>query len=134
MRSRRFLAVTTLAVAVLVAGCGGDDSADDDGETTNGASVEAGATLLATVGPGFDISLTTQDGEAVSSAAAGEYTIEVRDRASIHNFHLTGPGVDEDSGVAEEGESTWTVTFEPGSYEYVCDPHPSMRGELDVTG
>ncbi|MFO7571555.1 MAG: hypothetical protein R6W48_03010 [Gaiellaceae bacterium] len=131
--SKWLLVVAVLSVGTLAAGCGGGDSAEVDGEQTTGASVEVGATLVASVGPGFDISLATRDGQPVGAAAAGEYTIEVSDESSIHNFHLTGPGVDEDSGVSEVGESTWTVTFGPGSYEFVCDPHPSMHGELEVT-
>jgi plastocyanin len=87
---------------------------------------------VATVGPGFDIALETREGEAVAAAAPGAYTLEVGDESSIHNFHLTGPGVDEDSGVAEEGSSTWSVALEPGTYVFVCDPHPSMRGEVEV--
>lgn len=133
MRMMRWVVVAAVAgVAVVAPGCGGGDEAGSD-DGSPGASVEAGATLVATVGPGFDIGLTTQDGQAVASAAPGEYTIQVSDRSSIHNFHLTGPGLDEDSGLAEEGESTWTVTFEPGSYAFVCDPHSSMRGDFEVT-
>ena len=133
LSTRRRLAVAALSVAGLAAGCGGGDAAEGDGETTAGASVEAGATLVASVGPGFDISLTTLGGEEIASAAPGEYTIQVDDQASSHNFHLTGPGVDEDSGVAEEGASTWTVTLEPGTYDFLCDPHSSMRGDFEVT-
>jgi plastocyanin len=130
-RVRGLLAAVALVVATGAAGCGGGD--DAGGEATR-VSVEAGTTLVATVGPGFDISLETEDGEAVAAAAPGEYTIEVSDESSIHNFHLTGPGVDEDSGIGEEGQSTWKVTLEPGSYVFICDPHPGMRGEVEVTG
>ncbi|GIU95510.1 MAG: hypothetical protein KatS3mg012_1967 [Gaiellaceae bacterium] len=129
--------VLALGAALLVAGCGGGSDGGTEATTapTTGEPVEAGATLEASVGPGFEISLKTADGENVTSLPAGEYTIEVDDQAEIHNFHLTGPGVDEDSGVAETGTSTWTVTFEPGSYHYQCDPHASsMRGDFEVTG
>jgi plastocyanin len=70
----------------------------------------------------------------VTTLAAGTYTITVDDQADIHNFHLTGPGVDEDSGVSETGTSTWTVTFKAGSYHFQCDPHSSsMNGDVEVT-
>lgn len=132
--------VTVLALGVVTlgaAGCGGgsDEGAGDTNGDTTGAQVEPGATLEASVGPGFDISLTTQDGQDVTSLPAGEYTIEVDDQSEIHNFHLTGSGVDEDSGVAETGQSTWTVTFAAGTYTFVCDPHASsMNGEFEVSG
>jgi plastocyanin len=138
MHKRHWAVATAFAaVAIAAAGCGGgndEGAGDTEGEAT-GASVEPGMTLVAKVGPGFDISLTTENGEEVTSAAAGEYTIEVDDEADIHNFHLTGPGVDEDSGVSETGQSTWTVTLEPGTYDFVCDPHSgSMNGSFEVTG
>lgn len=131
---RRIASVALVAVALAAAGCGGDDEESAGTEDTT-EPVAAGSTLLASVGPGFEISLETEDGMPVSTLSAGEYTIEVDDRADIHNFHLTGPGVDEDSGVSETGTSTWTVTFEAGSYGFVCDPHASqLNGSFEVTG
>ena len=126
--------VVTIAALVLV-GCGGSDEASGttETETTTETTTAGGTTLQASVGPGFEISLT-QDGQDVATLAAGEYTIEVDDQSDIHNFHLTGPGVDEDSGVSETGTSTWTVTFEAGSYHFQCDPHATqMNGDFEVT-
>lgn len=131
----RIASVALVAVALAAAGCGGGDEESAGTEDTTTEPVAAGSTLRAGVGPGFEISLETEDGTAVSTLSAGEYTIEVDDQADIHNFHLTGPGVDEDSGVSETGTSTWTVTFEAGSYEFVCDPHASqLNGSFEVTG
>ena len=57
------------------------------------------------------------------------YEIEVTDLSDFHNFHLTGPSVNEDTGVAFTGKVTWHVTLGDGNYVYVCDVHPSsMRG------
>jgi plastocyanin len=130
-------AVGLAVVALALAGCGGgDDEASGTTETTTtdtsgGAS---GTTLKASVGPGFEISLTDADGADVTSLSAGSYTIEVDDQSSAHNFHLTGSGVDEDSGVSETGTSSWNVTFEAGSYHFQCDPHSSsMNGDFEVT-
>ena len=126
--------VLTIAAFVLV-GCGGSDEASGttETETTTETTTAGGTTLQASVGPGFEISLT-QDGQDVATLTAGEYTIEVDDQSDIHNFHLTGSGVDEDSGVSETGTSTWTVTFEAGSYHFQCDPHASqMNGDFEVT-
>ena len=138
MRSARTAVGLVLVAATLaLAGCGGgdDEAVETDTETTADATVEPGATLHASVGPGFEISLTTEEGDDVTTLAAGEYTIDVDDKASSHNFHLTGAGVDEDSGVSESGSSTWTVTFEEGSYHYQCDPHASsMFGDFEVAG
>jgi plastocyanin len=124
-------------VALALAGCGGGNdeaSGTTDTQTTTEPTTASGNTLQASVGPGFEISLKDANGADVTTLAAGEYTITVDDQADIHNFHLTGPGVDEDTGVSETGMSTWTVTFEAGSYHFQCDPHSStMNGDFDVT-
>ena len=139
MRKTILVLMLGLALAAFtVAGCGGDDdeSATDTETTTEaGGTIEPGATLLGSVGPGFEISLTTEDGEDVTSLPAGSYTIEINDQSDQHNFHLSGPGVDTTTEVSEVGEVTWELDLEAGSYEYVCDPHASsMNGSFEVTG
>jgi plastocyanin len=93
----------------------------------------AGNSLNGTVGPGFTISLT-QGGKHVSKLKAGKYTIVVNDQGDIHNFHLSGPGVDKKTGVSETGKQTWKVTLKKGSYHYQCDVHTSqMNGSFTVS-
>jgi len=76
----------------------------------------------------------TQGGKKVTKVKAGKYTIVVKDTASDHNFHLTGPGVNKSTSVAGEGTSTWTVTLKKGTYKFVCDPHSSfMKGSFTVS-
>jgi plastocyanin len=137
-RIRPVLAIGLAVTALAFAGCGGGDdeasSETTETETTVETTTPSGATLTASVGPGFEISLTGPDGAEVTTVAAGTYTIEVDDESDIHNFHLTGAGVDEDSGVSDTGTSTWTVTFEAGSYHFQCDPHAgSMNGDFEVS-
>ena len=147
MRGRRLVVVIGFAVAVLalaLAGCGGgsDDNAATDTDTgaastdTTGTTAEASNELLATVGPGFTITLTTADGAAVTSLPAGDYKIAVDDKSDAHNFHLTGPGdVDVMTEVGEVTKVDWDVTLEAGTYNYQCDPHAStMNGSFEVTG
>jgi plastocyanin len=140
MRKTVLVLILGLAVAVLtVAGCGGDDEGggtETETVTETGGAVEPGATLLGSVGPGFEISLTTEDGQDVTTIPAGSYTIVIDDRADFHNFHLSGPeGLDTATTVAEVTEVTWELELPAGSYEYVCDPHASsMNGSFEVTG
>lgn len=90
-----------------------------------------GKTYYGVVGPGFTISLENAKGKAVTRVRAGTHTVKVDDRSSSHNFHLRGPGVNRKTGVDFVGKRTWSVTFTPGKYRYVCDPHRShMRGTL----
>ncbi len=92
-----------------------------------------GSTLNGTVGPGFSITLTNA-GKKVTTLKAGTYTIVVNDKASIHDFHLTGPGVNKKTSVSGKGTQTWKVTLKKGTYTYMCDPHASfMHGSFKVT-
>jgi plastocyanin len=134
-RTRGGLAVGLAVVALAVAGCGGDDeeaAGTADTETTTEATA-SGSTLTASVGPGFEISLTGADGASVTTLDPGTYTIQVDDQSDMHNFHLTGTGVDESTEVGGTGTETWDVTLDAGSYDFVCDPHAgSMNGSFDV--
>lgn len=88
--------------------------------------------LVATVGPGFTIRLT-RGGRKVIRLKPGTYTIVVRDRARIHNFHLRGRGVNKKTGVAFVGTATWRVKLVSGLYRYNCDPHiTTLRGSFRV--
>jgi len=58
--------------------------------------------LVGTVGPGFTITLTKL-GKKVTKLTPGTYTIKVSDKSSIHNFHLTGPGLKKTTSVSATG-------------------------------
>lgn len=80
----------------------------------------------------FTITMTDDSGDPVETLEPGTYEIRVSDLSSIHNFHLTGPGVEETTTVPEVVDTTWTVTFEQGEYTFTCDPHPPMEGSFTV--
>jgi hypothetical protein len=91
-------------------------------------------TVKGTVGPGFSISLTL-GGKKVSSLKAGvPYRFHISDRSSIHDFHLSGPGLSRVlTGVSFTGSKSATLTLEKGDYRYVCDAHAgSMKGSFKV--
>jgi plastocyanin len=71
----------------------------------------------------------------VKTLKAGSYTIKVQDKASIHNFHLIGKGLNKSTTVPFTGTQTWKVTLKKGTYTYQCDPHASagMKGTFKVT-
>lgn len=136
-----------LSCLLLVGACGQDEAATPAAapapsptatSTSTSTAPAGGSRLVGTVGEegdpdAFTITLTDESGQAVSSLPAGDYTITVNDLSEIHNFHLTGGSVDETTSVPEVGEQTFEVTLTAGTYEYVCDPHPRMVGELTVT-
>jgi plastocyanin len=92
-------------------------------------------TVNGTVGPGFTIGLT-MNGKRVTKLKAGTaYRFVVRDRSSIHNFHLSGRGFNRVlTGVEYTGTKSFVLTLKKGSYRFVCDPHSgSMRGGFLVS-
>jgi plastocyanin len=90
--------------------------------------------LVGEVGPGFTIEVT-KGGKDVKTLRHGTYKIKVEDKASIHNFHLFGPGLNKKTGVSFKGTTTWTIKLKKGRYTYQCDPHAAtgMKGRFRVT-
>jgi plastocyanin len=139
------LVLVLAALTLGVTACGGDDSSSSDDTTTEAASTEdvttsgsggsASGTLKGETGPGFTIEVS-QNGEDAETVKAGTYTLEVEDKSDMHNFHLIGPGVDEEvTDVPFVGDKSVTVTLKPGTYTYQCDPHAAsgMKGTFTVT-
>jgi plastocyanin len=139
------LCLALVALVLGAAACGSDD--DDDsaaaGTTTEATTLEdtttgesgAAGTLEGETGPGFEIEVS-MNGEDAESVPAGTYTLSVEDKSEMHNFHLIGPGVDEEvTEVDFVGEKSVTVTLEPGTYTYQCGPHAAqgMKGTFEVT-
>lgn len=93
--------------------------------------------LIAKVGPDSSFKITlTKGGKKVTKLKPGEYRFVVYDTATIHNFHLTGPGkLSKATGVAAKSTTpvTWKLTLKKGTYHYVCDPHATlMKGSFTV--
>ena len=137
--TRRQLALAAPAVLVLLtAACGSSNSASTPAPAAAASSAApaaaGGETLSAVVGEGdaFTIDLKDSSGAAVTTLKAGSYQIKVKDASKIHNFHLTGPGVEQKTSVPDIVDTTWTVTLTAGSYTYRCDPHKNMTGSFTV--
>jgi plastocyanin len=114
MRHIKLALITTVAVLALAA--------------PTFAATNANTSLTGTVGPGFTISMNKK------TVKAGTYVITIHDLASIHDFHLTGAGVDKKTSVPGTGTTKWTVKLKKGTYHFVCDPHRTiMHGVLKAT-
>jgi plastocyanin len=119
-RTRSLLLGAVAAAALAAAGSGSAASA----KTVNG-----------TVGPGFTIGLTMH-GQRVTRLKAGTpYRFVIRDRAAIHDFHLSGPGFNRVlTSVQFTGTKTFVLKLKKGSYRFVCDPHSGiMHGRFRVS-
>ena len=98
------------------------------------AGTARSAGLTGEVGPGYTIEVKL-NGRDLKTIKAGTYRIKVEDKASSHDFHLVGPGLNKTTSVPFVGEKTWTITLKPGKYTYKCDPHAlaGMKGTFRVT-
>jgi hypothetical protein len=98
------------------------------------SAAPAPKTVQGTVGPGFTITLTL-GGKKVTTLKKGvRYRFAISDRASVHDFHLKGPGLDRVlTSVEFTGAKTVVLTLGKGVYRFFCDPHASlMHGSFRV--
>jgi hypothetical protein len=90
--------------------------------------------LLATVGPKSTISLRSASGAVLHHGVkAGTYSIVVRDRSKLHNFHLVGKGVNRKSTLAGTGTRTWRLKLAKGVLRFYSDRSPkTVKGSVRV--
>jgi plastocyanin len=102
--------------------------------STIASAAPAAAVVKGTVGLGFTITLTL-GGKKVTKLKAGRYRFIVNDRATIHDFHLSGPGLNRVLTTVEfTGTRSVLLTLRKGAYHYFCDPHASfMKGAFKAT-
>ena len=120
MRTRSLLLAAVAATALAAAG---------------GGSAAAAKTVNGTVGPGFTIGLAIQGKKVTKLKAGTPYRFVIRDRATIHDFHLTGPGLNRVlTSVPFTGTKSFVLRLRKGSYRFVCDPHSGiMHGRFLVS-
>ena len=119
-RTRSLLLGAVAAVALAATGSGSAATA----KTVNG-----------TVGPGFTIGLTMQGKRVTKLKAGTAYRFVIRDRADIHDFHLSGPGLNRVlTSVEFTGTKSFVLRLKKGSYRFRCDPHAGiMHGRFQVS-
>jgi plastocyanin len=121
LRAAQLAALATLAGAAAIA-------------AAPGAAAPAPKTVVGSVGPGFTIDLK-RGGTKVTQLKAGvPYRFLVHDRAAIHDFHLSGPGVNKViTGVGFTGTKSLVLKLKKGTYRFLCDPHAEeMHGSFRV--
>jgi plastocyanin len=102
---------------------------------TTGGSAATPKTVNGTVGPGFTIGLTMQGKQVTRLKAGTPYRFTISDRADIHDFHLSGPGLNRVlTGVEFTGTKSFVLRLKKGTYRFMCDPHASfMHGSFRVS-
>ena len=99
-----------------------------------GNASAAPKTVVGTVGPGYTITLKLNGSNVTKLKAGVQYRFVINDRASIHDFHIEGPGLDKViTGVGFTGTKSFLVKLKKGTYRFECDPHESfMHGSFKV--
>jgi len=125
-------------MALGAAACAGsaNGSSDTGSQDDANAPVQHPTALVGETGKddSFTISLSDENGARITNLAAGTYKLTVHDHSSVHNFHLAGSGVNAITSIGDTGDQTFTMTFQPGTYTFVCDPHVStMNGHFRVS-
>ena len=128
----RTLATLAAALALAIAGCGGDDesSSGSGGSSSSGG----GGQQIALASPSdgsLKFDKTTLD------AKAGTVTINYDNPSTTaHAVEIEGNGVEEKSDTITGGKTSVTADLKPGKYEFYCpvDSHKAqgMEGTLTV--
>jgi plastocyanin len=135
------------AIAIPVAGCGGDD--DSGGGNSGGGSSSGGANsgggASSGGGGGQTLKITADAGGALKfdksslSAKAGKVTIVMDNPSSLpHAVEIEGQGVEAKGDTVDKGGvSKASGKLKPGKYEFYCpvDGHKAagMKGTLTVS-
>ena len=116
----RHTILAALLAAAILGGCG-------DGGATD-AGVDAPE-------PADTIKIADFVYEPGTARVAAGAAIEVSNAdAAPHTITDTGAGKAFDSGTIEGNGSTTLTIDKPGTYRYICEFHPFMKGEITVAG
>jgi plastocyanin len=128
------LILACLALGLVAAGCGGDNSSDSGGDGSSKSDQPAAGGG----GGGTEVSMENiQFSPKDLTVKVGE-TITFTDNEAIpHDVHKkSGPGGDFASGPTggmQQGDTFKVTLDKPGKYEYVCNVHaPGMAGTITV--
>ena len=119
--------LATLLGAALLAGCGGDDKTTKSA-TPAASDAAGGGTSTKTIA----IDDFVYSPKPATVMAGQRISIPNAD-AAPHTITDAGSGKAFDSGTIK-GKATGSVTIDkPGTYSYICEFHPFMKGEITVS-
>ncbi|MFP5489144.1 MAG: cupredoxin domain-containing protein [Acidimicrobiia bacterium] len=126
MFTNRHVAAFVLIGGATLSGCGGGGDADDEPATATdvAAGDDANAAVVITIA---DFAF-----EGVTEVAVGTTVTVTNDDSTTHTWTAVDGGFD--SGALAPGESFEFTFSEAGSFDYLCNFHPSMTGTIVVTG
>jgi plastocyanin len=123
----RHALLAALLATALLAGCGGDDNGPGEamqGKPASAASARTTATIKIVDFVYDPTPATVKAGQKISIPNADD---------APHTITDSGSGKAFDSGTIK-GKATGSLTIaKAGTYTYICEFHPFMKGELTVT-
>jgi plastocyanin len=126
----RHAILAALLGAALVAGCGGNDDSAALEKTTTGANAAPAEDAEQT--DTIKIVDFAYDPTPATVRAGQKISIPNAD-AAPHTITDTASNIAFDSGTIK-GKATGSLTIDkPGTYAYICEFHPFMKGEVTVT-
>jgi plastocyanin len=150
-RFSRLFAVAAAASLLVLGACGGDDQQSGSDATTPQTTATTATSTTAAGGTattaGDDMAKTefkitgknikfSPDKLTIPLNTKVEITFDNRDASVLHNIHFKTPT--EVKSDIKEGKSGGThdelelLVDKAGTYEFLCDVHPTMKGELTV--
>ncbi len=135
MRTTRTCTAAVLAAALTGSGCGASSTHTASSPSTSQASSAAPAAGHAPAAGTTTVSIANYAyGPATLTVKSGTKVTFVNHDATAHTATASGtPGFD--TGTLKAGGGSATVTLvKPGTYSYICQFHPFMKGTITVTG
>lgn len=123
-RTHRLPLLLLVAATATLGACGADDDAPTAADPPPGEVERSEPTVVA-------IERSRYAPRSVTVAAGTEVTFRNLDPA-VHTVTSPEDGAPFDSGDLGEGEELVVRLDEPGTYEYLCEIHPTMRGTVVV--
>ena len=117
-----------MGASLLLAGCGDDDKTASKPATSPPAASETAAKATDTI----KIVDFVYDPTPAAVKAGAKIAISNAD-AAPHTITDEGSGKAFDSGTIKGRANGSFTVEEPGTYKYICEFHPFMKGELMVT-
>lgn len=128
MRTIRFRALAIGGACLLaLSACGGDD----DDAAGDGPPAATDAPADGADGEPATITIADFSFDGVTEVAVGTTVIVTNDDSATHTW--TEPNGAFDSGALAPGDSFEFTFTEPGTFDYVCNFHPSMTGTITVS-
>jgi plastocyanin len=128
------LVLLLAALALAVAGCGGDDNKDSgsSSSTTTDAQPAGGGSGGTTAGGTVEVSMKNIEYVPKAVTAKVGQTIHWTNGDSVAHTVTSEGGASFDSGVMDPGKEFSFKVTKAGTINYMCQIHPNQKGTIVV--